>query len=468
VARDDDQSKTQSAGTPGPEGSVSGGADLQPGDRVGRHTVLASVGAGSFGQVFSAFDEHLKRKVALKVLTRSRHGTHVRRFQREGEALAALAHPNVVSVFDVIDHPRGVVLAMEYVEGQTLTEWSAGRPWREVLGGFLQAARGLAAAHSAGMVHRDFKPDNVLVGGDGRIRVADFGLATRADESTPMWDEHSSAFDAKVSLEGMVVGSPYFMAPEVRDRSAKASPSSDQYSFFRSLELLLEGRPRGAGDDRIPPWVDEMIARGVAVPDARWPDLGAVVKELEARLGVNAELDPFRGLKVRRFTFLAILVLVNILYGVSWWRGEQTSQSRWTPLLIGLCSLSILAAVGIYWRKNLAKSLTGRRTVALIGISLVGFVSNRALGLVWESPVHQTATIDTLIVCVSALAGAMFVHRWMLSAAVFAFLSVGVSAVWPEASRQIFVTAVSLTLAQGFWRLRRPDQDRPGYLSGEA
>ena len=465
---DDDQSKTQTAKHAGPEGAAAEGMDLMPGDRVGRHTVLAAIGAGSFGQVFAAFDEHLKRKVALKVLTRSRHGPHVRRFQREGEALAALAHPNVVSVFDVIDHPRGVVLAMEFVEGQTLTQWVVGRHWREVLQAFLQAARGLAAAHQAGMVHRDFKPDNVLVGGDGRIRVADFGLATRAEEHDPADEGHSSAFDTRVSMEGQVVGSPYFMAPEVKDGSERASPSSDQYSFFRSLGLLLEGRPRGIGDDELPPWVDAMIARGTAAPAERFADLGAVVKELEARLGLNVELDPYRGLKVRRLTFLAILAAVNLLYGLSWWRGEQTSGSRWTPLAIGLSSLVILAGVVFFGRKNLAQSLTGRRTVALIGIALIGFVSNRALGVVWGSPLHQTAAIDTLIVCVSALMGSMFVHRWMLNAAAFSFVALVFCAVWPDASRQLFVAAVSAVLIQGFWRLRRPDQDRPGYLSSDS
>jgi eukaryotic-like serine/threonine-protein kinase len=462
---EDDQSKTQTARQPGPEASSITSIDLMPGDRVGRHTVLEPIGAGSFGQVFLAFDEHLKRKVALKVLTRSRQGTHVRRFQREGEALAALAHPNVVSVFDVIDHPRGVVLAMEFVEGQTLTQWVVGRHWREVLQAFLQAARGLSAAHGAGMVHRDFKPDNVLVGGDGRIRVADFGLAARSDETAPPNEGHSSAFDTRVSVEGQVVGSPYFIAPEVKDGAERASASSDQYSFFRSLGLLLEHRKRGVGDDDVPPWVDAMIARGTAAPAERFADLAAIVKELEARLGLNVELDPYRGLKVRRLTFLAILAAVNLFYGFSWWRGEQTSGNRWMPLAVGLSSLAVLAGVVFYGRRNLAQSLTGRRTVALIGISLIGFVGNRALGVFWGSPLHQTATIDTLIVSVIALAGSMFVHRWMLSAAGFGFTALVLCAAWPEASRQLFVATVSFTLVQGFWRLRRPDQDRPGYLS---
>ncbi|MCA9706451.1 MAG: serine/threonine protein kinase, partial [Myxococcales bacterium] len=178
---------------------------LVQGSAVGRYVVIAPVGTGAMGVVFAAYDPQLDRKVALKVL-RPRAGDLGRareRLQREAQALAKLGHPNVVAVYDVGVHDEQLFVAMEFVEGQTLRAWmesapavstgsgslartsgetSAGvRPWREVLDVFMQAGRGLAAAHEAGLVHRDFKPDNVMLSDDGRVRVMDFGIV-RADE----------------------------------------------------------------------------------------------------------------------------------------------------------------------------------------------------------------------------------------------------------------------------------------------
>src|SRR5258706_9744405 len=156
---------------------------LSIGDRVGRYLVLSSLGAGGMGVVFSAYDPQLDRKVALKLL-RGNLGANAKeartRLQREAQAIAQLSHPNVVAVYDVGTTDDGdIYVAMEFVEGDTLTTWLRRWPrtWREILEIFLQAGRGLYAAHSVGLLHRDFKPDNVLVGGDGRVRVTDFGLA---------------------------------------------------------------------------------------------------------------------------------------------------------------------------------------------------------------------------------------------------------------------------------------------------
>src|SRR6185503_4117783 len=156
---------------------------LSIGDRVSRYLVLSSIGAGGMGVVFAAYDPQLDRKVALKLL-RANLGANAKeartRLKREAQAIAQLNHPNVVGVYDVGTTDDGdVYIAMEFVEGDTLTTWLKRWPrtWREILDVFHQAARGLMAAHSVGLLHRDFKPDNVLVGGDGRVRVTDFGLA---------------------------------------------------------------------------------------------------------------------------------------------------------------------------------------------------------------------------------------------------------------------------------------------------
>jgi len=156
---------------------------LNRGSVVGRYVVLNVLGFGGMGVVYAAYDPELDRKVALKLLRaapdEAAGGDARSRLLREAQALAKLSHPNVVAVHDVGAIETGVWLAMEFVEGQTLDKWRNERPrsWREVLDVMVHAGRGLEAAHRAGLVHRDFKPENVMVSSDGRVRVMDLGLA---------------------------------------------------------------------------------------------------------------------------------------------------------------------------------------------------------------------------------------------------------------------------------------------------
>src|SRR5450432_2835219 len=160
---------------------------LDRGATVGRYVILAPVGRGAMGEVYAAFDPELNRKVALKLLRSNRDGVEGRtRLLREAQAIAKLQHPNVVVVFDVGTFDANVFIAMEFVEGRTLGAWlsAAPRSRAEIVEVFLAAGRGLAAAHAAGLVHRDFKPDNVMVTDDGQVRVMDFGLARQASEAS--------------------------------------------------------------------------------------------------------------------------------------------------------------------------------------------------------------------------------------------------------------------------------------------
>ncbi|HEX4462187.1 MAG TPA: protein kinase, partial [Polyangia bacterium] len=169
----------------------SGGDDLARGTTVGRYLVLERLGTGGMGKVYAAYDPQLDRKLALKLL-RDDLGRNQRQYRarmlREAQAMARLAHPNVIAVHDVGTFGKRVFLAMELVEGGTLKTWlRAQQPTgREVLDVFLDAGRGLAAAHAAGLVHRDFKPENVLIGADGRARVTDFGLARSSTSQEPL------------------------------------------------------------------------------------------------------------------------------------------------------------------------------------------------------------------------------------------------------------------------------------------
>src|SRR4051812_2276426 len=159
-------------------GEDGGAVVLGRGNAVGRYLVLGRLGAGAMGVVYLAYDPELDRKLAVKVL---RPGATIdeARLVREGRALAKVQHPNVIAVHDVGTFSDGVFVAMELVDGATLADWLEERQpdWRAIVDVFVQAGRGLAAAHAAGLVHRDFKPANVLIGADGRVRVGDFGLA---------------------------------------------------------------------------------------------------------------------------------------------------------------------------------------------------------------------------------------------------------------------------------------------------
>lgn len=244
----------------GPRPPRGGDAALRPGARIGRYELTERIGRGGMGTVFSARDTKLDRQVALKLLHGRPEDDDVGRARlvREGRALAALSHPNVVTVFDVGEWGDLVFLAMEFVVGSTLKGWSANHPratQRERLEVLLQAADGLAAAHDAGLVHRDFKPSNILVGEDGRVRVADFGLARRAKTSKslgtlvvpgreqPAPSSGSSGEAGHITATGLVAGTPRYMAPEQHE-GKRLDPRCDQFSFcVVAYELLCGVHP---------------------------------------------------------------------------------------------------------------------------------------------------------------------------------------------------------------------------------
>jgi tetratricopeptide (TPR) repeat protein/predicted Ser/Thr protein kinase len=193
---------------------------------VGRFRVLQRLGAGGMGVVYEAYDPELARGVALKLVNVAAKDRKIA--LDEAQALARLSHPNVVPIYDVGFERNRVYLVMELVRGKTLRQWVPGRKPREILDVYQQAGRALAAAHDAGLVHRDFKPENAIVGADGRVRVVDFGLACEADDPERMTGERRH-----------VAGTPRFMAPEIKAGSA-VTPAADQYSFCVALAGALE------------------------------------------------------------------------------------------------------------------------------------------------------------------------------------------------------------------------------------
>jgi len=284
-------------------------AQLERGSLVGRYVVIDVLGMGGMGVVYTAYDPELDRKVAIKLLQAPERGaTDQAWLLREAQAMARLAHPNVIAVHDVGTLPGNrVFVAMELVAGPTLRAWIKAQPraWREVIHVMRQAGAGLAAAHHVGLVHRDFKPDNVLVGDDGRVRVMDFGLARlRADDSaapasrsSDLEIETRSPLSEDLTIAGAVVGTPAYMAPELY-RGEPADARTDQFSFGVALyEALFRVRPYDKGafhpppetppvprtppDAGVPARVQRVVLRAIAAdPKARYASMDELLAEL--------------------------------------------------------------------------------------------------------------------------------------------------------------------------------------------
>ncbi|MBX3162277.1 MAG: serine/threonine protein kinase, partial [Deltaproteobacteria bacterium] len=220
---------------------------LAPGERVGRYVVERAIGAGGMGVVGLARDPELRRAVVIKLVRPDLLGEgagHEARLLREAQAMARVSHPNVVQIFDLGRHRDRVFLAMEFIPGQTLDAWLIERPRTrdEILAMFRAAGAGLAAAHRAGLVHRDFKPTNVLVGGDGVAKVTDFGLARAPGvaEAAP----RMSGVHAVLTRADAVIGTPAYMSPE-QQRGGDVDARTDQYAFALALlDALVDQRPQ--------------------------------------------------------------------------------------------------------------------------------------------------------------------------------------------------------------------------------
>jgi len=224
--------------------------ELVRGTVVSRYVVLHRVGSGGMGVVYAAYDPQLDRRIAVKVLSAARSmDTQGRsRMLREAQSMARLTHPNVVAVHDVGVHDGRTFIAMEYVQGRTIKEWlrAAPRPWREVLRVYRLAARGLVAAHAVGLVHRDFKPDNVMLADDGRVLVMDFGLA-RPIRAEDLDTERAVVGGVASTGTGGFAGTPAYMAPE-QFSGSPVGPWTDQFSFCIGLYEGLFGEKPFLGD----------------------------------------------------------------------------------------------------------------------------------------------------------------------------------------------------------------------------
>jgi eukaryotic-like serine/threonine-protein kinase len=325
--------ETLSDGDCGQAGEVHVGG-LRRGGSIGRFVMIDLLGGGGMGEVYLCYDPELDRRVAVKLLRPlrgGREGEAPARLLREARAIARLSHPNVVTVHDVSVWEGRVFLAMEYVAGPTLAAWAREHhgDWAAIVAVYRLAGEGLAAAHRAGLVHRDFKPDNVLVDEGGRPRVLDFGIA-RAAESAGSHTSASTLAQIDTSLDltttGMLLGTPAYMAPE-QLTSMPVDARTDQFSFCIALWEALYGQRPFAGDalasltanvlggrlrappreSRVPERVERALRRGLALdPDARFPDMPALL----------AALAPPRSTQGR---WMAALVAAGAAAGAAAW-----------------------------------------------------------------------------------------------------------------------------------------------------
>jgi hypothetical protein len=284
---------------------------LSIGNKLARFEILNRVGVGGMGIVYVAHDPMLDRQVALKVLRTGAHGPLraaelKARLLLEAQAMARLSHPNVITVHEVGVVDEQIFIVMELNDGGTLRSWLAQepRPLRERVRVFIEAGRGLAAAHAVRLVHRDFKPDNVLLARDGRARVVDFGLvrAPSAGDQPSRRPSRDVYAPMSLTISGAVLGTPAYMAPE-QHRAEVADHRSDQFSFCVSLYEALYGLRPFAGDTyrelvvnilegqvrpppegtEVPVALQRILERGLAsAPADRYPNMTALLDDLAA------------------------------------------------------------------------------------------------------------------------------------------------------------------------------------------
>jgi tetratricopeptide (TPR) repeat protein len=305
---------------------------LTVGDVVDRYIIRDVVGAGAMGVVYRAFDPKLSREVALKLLHPRHTDAPGVELLEEARVLARLAHPNVVAIHDVGIHADQVFLAMD-LGRETLRSRckpSSEAQRRETLKLVLQAGEGLAAAHATGLVHRDVKPENILIGADGRALMTDFGLA-RADGPVSTVLDGGTLDEPSLTVTGMLVGTPAYMAPEQLN-GGTADERSDQFSFCATLfealsgerpfraatlpelrEALSSGRIRRDVARLLPRWLRRVVLRGLRRdPEARWPSMRALLDEI----GRGPPLSRTRVIVAATGAAGVFLVLTALVWGV--------------------------------------------------------------------------------------------------------------------------------------------------------
>lgn len=395
--------------------------DVQVTQRLGRFVLLRLLGTGGMGSVFAAYDEQLDRKVALKLLHQPATAQSDQRLRvlREAQAMARVSHPNVVHVYDVGEIGGRIFIAMEFIDGSTLAAWQGTQPrtWQQTLHLYLQAGNGLLAAHKNGLVHRDFKPDNVLVDRDNRVRVADFGLA-RLHDQTPSAstgsDGNRGLVGAPLTRAGSICGTPGYMSPE-QYRGDKIDSRSDQFSFcvalyealFKQLPFtgdtiaeqaanVLAGRLLQPRDNHsVPTAIQGALMRGLSInPEERFPNMSDLLNALTEDAGPDPAAD-----RSTRRRFIALFLAITILLataGLAVYR-RSTLTAR-TGVIIAALAVLFILGIAIGFRRSLRVNNFHRGVVYSMLICHGTWFGVRCLGLVLQLKLVQLIPIDLMVV----------------------------------------------------------------------
>lgn len=398
--------------------------------RVGRYVILRRLGEGAMGIVYAAYDTDLDRKVAIKLVNNSRLGQIQGRSRvlREAQAMAQVSHPNVVHVYEVgesrfaheDDGDEGqIFIAMEFVAGSNLYQWQnqGNRTFTETLQMYLQAGEGLGAAHRSGLIHRDFKPDNVLIGEDGRARVADFGLArtVRTDDlkisSQQILLDRKVAASQRLTEAGAIMGTPGYMSPE-QYRGDDVDARSDQFSFCAALyealykqtpfeggtfsqisEQVLDGKIRALPKNDFPSEVTNAIFRGLRVdPDARFPSMQALLDEL--KIGLTSIGDTVDTKKARRlFTWVFLFVAFAASIPAFIEKDPPPVKVMWGVSVFVFISVSV--TTGIFYER--LKHSEHLKLVFMVNFGLTQLMLARSVATVVDMSPNQYIAFDHVI-----------------------------------------------------------------------
>ncbi len=424
------------AASPGAGNVVIGGRDPPPtegtslvGARFGRYTILRELGRGATATVYTAYDEQLERKVAIKLIRDSQTGA-----EREAQAFARISHPNVVQIYEVGRFAGHEFIAMELVDGVTLTTWQGvrSRSAYEIIAKYAQAGRGLAAAHEAGLVHRDFKPDNVLIDSQGRPRVGDFGLAAlRVPDETRDREATLRSSRGRATREDCIIGTPAYMAPE-QLLNFEVDERADQFSLCAALHEAVYGVRPFAGTSvdelranalagvmqeplpgvRAPPRLRALLRRGLALdPAERWPTLAELLDQLDQ---LDARRDPGaagreRGRVVASLAAVSVVVIAAQVV-------MDADGTRDLPYMIvtGAALLTVMG-VGVYLtRATLLRNDFHRRMIAVALSTIIGSTVARLIVTGAGFPVAQSLVVEMLLVGQVFLVAGVFISRTLL------------------------------------------------------
>jgi hypothetical protein len=459
-----------------PSGSLARGA------LVGRYTVLSLLGRGGVGEVYAAYDPQLDRRVALKLL-RPRYGAgNLRgeaRLLREARAIARLSHPNVIAVYDAGKVGDRIFVAMEYVDGETLASWLAARPRSrtEIMQVFRGAAHGLAAAHASGLVHRDFKPQNVMVARDGTAHVTDFGLVqlsvadSEDDAKGAAAEQDDGARDLTLTRSGEFLGTPLYMAPEQFKLEA-TDARTDQFSFCVALYQALYGEhpflaDAAAGIGRlredvvagrirpaparaaVPAWIRRVLVRGLATTsEERWPSMTELAATLDRWLPSDPEHAPAVGRRERMLVCAGMSVLGVVALVVLDLLRRSTRTAETTRLLVTpAIALSVHAVAAWIWRRGLLGNQFARKVAAMGWLGGITVVLHRLMAFRFGEAVPHVLAVDLLVLGLEQTLAAILLEPWFGVGALLFFGGAAVAALAPGQALHAMLGSVTAAYA---------------------